>query len=77
MVARGAAAGPLAGVYLYCDAYQPDLRALVARDGRLAGEPNVTLTGGRLDQCVSFGEDADGAAYVLSLAGSIQRIDPA
>ena len=77
VVVRAPGAGPLAGVYLYCDAYQPDLRALVVRDGAVAGEPKVQMSGRRLEQAVSFGEDADGAVYVLSLTGTIRRIDPA
>ncbi|HKH04179.1 MAG TPA: PQQ-dependent sugar dehydrogenase [Acidimicrobiales bacterium] len=72
-------AGPsvpgLEGAYLFTDYCQGVLRALRATDGALA-EQRV-FDDATLGEPVSFGVDAVGDAYVLSLGGEIARVDPA
>ena len=74
-VYRGAAHPGLRGTYLFADAYVGELRAL-----RRVGDHTehhalgVRVPGGVVS---SFGEDADGELYVLSLGGGVYRIDQA
>ena len=80
-VYRGRALPALAGAYFYADYCTAILRSLrrdasgTVRDSwewRPALDPES-----RLSNVSSFGEDADGELYVLSLEGAIYRSDPA
>jgi glucose/arabinose dehydrogenase len=72
VVVRDPALGPLFGRYLYADFYAGVIHsAALAKpvtDDRI--EPDLPT----VPQLVAFGEDADGHIYVVSLAGTVQRI---
>jgi hypothetical protein len=70
---RGALIPALAGAYVFADYCRGRLEAFVPRNGR-ATEARTTL-GPRVDALASFGEDARGELYVLSLAGTVYRIE--
>lgn len=72
-VYRGSAIPDLRGAYVFGDFYNADLRALV-RDGR--GVRHIEL-GVQVDNLASFGQDAAGELYALSLAGPVYRLAPA
>jgi glucose/arabinose dehydrogenase len=72
VVYRGAAIPELTGAYLFTDYCVGQIRALRARDGQTVEERTFDAEAGAL---VSFGEDAAGEVYVLSLDGPIYRID--
>ena len=59
------------GVYFFTDTYSASLQALL--DGRHR-DLGVEVPGGMVS---SFGEDAEGQLYVLSLDGGVFRMDPA
>lgn len=63
----------LDGAFLFSDYCDGRIRAIE----RTADGYEVHDLGIDVDSPISFGTDADGAAYVLSGAGSIVRIDPA
>jgi glucose/arabinose dehydrogenase len=65
----GALKASLDGAYLFADYCKGDLFAL--RDGK------ASALGQHVDSVASFGEDAVGEVYVLSLKGPVFRIDPA
>ncbi len=67
---RGTTIKELAGVYLFGDSCGPRVRGLVQATG---GWHEIDL-GANVDQLVSFGEDAAGELYALSLAGTVYRI---
>ena len=70
-VYRGARLGALlAGRYVFTDSCKGDLRAL-------SPERRVASLGLNAAPVSSFGEDADGELYVLSLKGVVYRLDPA
>jgi glucose/arabinose dehydrogenase len=74
VVYRGSAIPALRGAYLFGDYCAAGVRALVA------DAEQVTDTRSLSDQpaqVVSFGTDADGEVYVVSLSGGIYRLDPA
>jgi glucose/arabinose dehydrogenase len=74
-VYRGSAIPELAGAYLFSDYCEGGVRAIVVDDaGNLVDETRFDLDAPRV---VSFAEDADGEVYVLSLAGTVWRLDPA
>ncbi|MGH9188302.1 MAG: PQQ-dependent sugar dehydrogenase [Acidimicrobiales bacterium] len=73
-VYRGSAIPALVGAYLYGDFCVGELRALVQIDGQVVEEQSLGMTVPNLS---SFGEDADGELWALSLEGPIYRIDPA
>ena len=70
-VYRGERIPDLAGAYLFGDYCRGVLEAFVPRDGRAT---QVRELGPRVDALASFGEDARGELYVLSLAGTVFRI---
>jgi len=72
-VYRGEAIDDLRGAYLYSDFCGGWLRA-VRMNGRDVGD-EATL-GVELPEVASFGQDADGELYLLSLAGGVYRIVP-
>jgi glucose/arabinose dehydrogenase len=73
-VYRGTAVDGLQGWYLFGDYLSGRVWALDTRDGE-----RVRLEGadGAVEALVSFGEDAAGELYVVSLAGRVFRIVPA
>lgn len=74
VVYRGAAIPELTGAYLFSDYCDGRIRAVRAADGVVVEEHVFDAEGSEL---VSFGEDARGEIYVLSLDGTIYRIDAA
>jgi glucose/arabinose dehydrogenase len=72
-VYRGSAIPDLRGAYVFGDFYNPDLRALVP-EGR--GVRHIEL-GVQVENLSSFGEDAAGELYALSLAGPVYLLAPA
>ena len=74
VVYRGEAIPELTGAYLFTDYCVGQIRGLRARDGQTVEERTFDAEAGAL---VSFGEDAAGEVYVLSLDGPIYRIDAA
>ena len=74
VVYRGAAHPELTGAYLFTDYCNGQIRALRAADGGTVEERTFEAGGGDL---VSFGEDAEGEVYVLSLEGPVYRVDVA
>jgi glucose/arabinose dehydrogenase len=74
VVYRGAAIPALRGAHLFGDYCAGGITALVAEGGRLVG---TTRLADEPAQVVSFGTDADGEVYVLSLGGGVYRLDPA
>ncbi|HEX9992705.1 MAG TPA: PQQ-dependent sugar dehydrogenase [Acidimicrobiales bacterium] len=76
VVYRGGAIPALQGAYLFGDYCLARVRALTVEGGRVVAERDLDapVDGGQL---VSFGEDASGEVYVLSLAGDVYRLDPA
>ena len=71
-VYRGDAIPELAGAYVYADLCVGDLEAVRLRDGQVR-QIDLELT---VQAPSSFGEDADGELYVLSLAGGVYRVAP-
>ena len=71
-VYRGDAIPELAGAYVYADLCVGDLEAVQLRDGQVR-QIDLELT---VQAPSSFGEDADGELYVLSLAGGVYRVAP-
>jgi glucose/arabinose dehydrogenase len=78
-VYRGHAIESLRGTYLYADYQTAAFFALRMNGGTLAqGQQNISnnLNPGRdVNRISSFGQDNTGELYVLSLAGSVYRID--
>ena len=74
-VYRGAAIPDLVGTYLFADTYTARVRGLRADGDAYAPiDFDLDVPGGLVS---SFGEDADGELYVLSLDGGVFRIDAA
>jgi glucose/arabinose dehydrogenase len=73
-VYRGTDVPDLVGAYLFGDVCRGVLEAFVLRDGRADGLRDLGLT---VPNLVSFGEDADGELYALSLSGPVYRLRPA
>jgi glucose/arabinose dehydrogenase len=73
-VYRGASQ-PWNGVYFFTDTYTASLRVLHDTGTEIQHRDlGVAVPGGLVS---SFGEDADGELYVLSLDGGVYRLDPA
>ncbi|MFM9607468.1 PQQ-dependent sugar dehydrogenase [Streptomyces niveiscabiei] len=73
-VYRGKAVTGLQGQYVFSDFCDGTLRTLEIRDGRVIAVNDLGVDGGSV---VAFAQAADGELYVLNLAGTISRIDPA
>ena len=71
-VYRGVLIPALAGAYVFADYCRGRLEAFVPRNGRAS---EARTLGPRVDALASFGEDARGELYVLSLAGTVSRIE--
>ena len=74
VVYRGEAIPELTGAYLFSDYCDGRIRAVRAGGGQVVEEHIFEASGTEL---VSFGEDAQGEVYVLSLDGTIYRVDKA
>lgn len=78
-VYRGAAIPALHGAYFYADFATAAFFALRIENGSIVGEPeNITsnLNGDGETSIASFGQDNAGNLYVVSLSGTISRVDP-
>jgi glucose/arabinose dehydrogenase len=64
---------PLYGRYVYGDLCDSRLRVAALRPGRARGD---RLLGVRVSNLVSFGEDARGRVYAVSLDGPVYRLAP-
>ena len=73
-VYRGAAIPELQGAYLYSDYCGGFVRAVRVRGTEVTDEADLGLP---VEQVASFGEDADGELYLLSLDGRVDKIVPA
>jgi glucose/arabinose dehydrogenase len=73
-VYRGQAIPALQGAYVYGDYCAAGVRALVADGNQVTDRAVLSEQPGTV---VSFGTDAKGELYVVSLGGSIYRLDPA
>jgi glucose/arabinose dehydrogenase len=73
-VYRGNRIPGLAGAYLYADFCLGRVQAALVSSDRVVASRDL---GVQADQLSSFGEDAAGELYALSLAGGVYRIDPA
>ena len=73
-VYRGDRIPEMVGAYIYGDFCEGEVRALIVRDGEVVDDRVLGLS---VDQLTSFGQDADGELYVLSLDGPVYRIVPA
>ncbi len=74
VVYRGAGHPRATGAYLFGDYCAGGITALVAEGGRLIDTARLA---DQPAQVASFGTDADGEVYVLSLGGGVYRLDPA
>jgi glucose/arabinose dehydrogenase len=72
-VYRGSAIPKLEGVYVFGDLCDGHVRTLRVRNGRVTRGPPLNV---RVDALVSFGEDAAGEIYLLSLYRGIYRLEP-
>jgi hypothetical protein len=73
LVVRDPALGSLTGRYLYADFYAGVIHSLqLATPSALGDRVETDLP--TVPNLVSFGEDADAHVYVVSLAGSVQRL---
>jgi glucose/arabinose dehydrogenase len=73
-VYRGTRIPKLTGAYLYSDACEGTINALVQQDGKVVAQRSMNV---HADSPSSFGQDASGELYVVSLGGPIYRVDPA
>ncbi|MGH3665883.1 MAG: PQQ-dependent sugar dehydrogenase, partial [Egibacteraceae bacterium] len=73
-VYRGDAIPGLGGAYLYTDFCGGQLEALRLEGGEVADQAQLPVS---VEQAVSFGEDAEGELYLLSLSGPVYRLVPA
>lgn len=75
-VYRGDSIPFLDGVYLYGDFCAGNILGLRQARGEATEQLDLGLSAGA-DQLASFGQDLDGEVYVLTLGGTLYRIDPA
>ncbi|WP_338682380.1 PQQ-dependent sugar dehydrogenase [Streptomyces acidiscabies] len=73
-VYRGKAVTGLQGQYVFSDYCDGTLRTLEITNGRVTGVNDLGVDGGSV---VAFAQAGDGELYVLDLAGTVSRIDPA
>jgi hypothetical protein len=73
-VYRGHDIPALVGAYVFGDFCLGRLEALRLRQG---SEPQVVELGPVVENLASFGEDANGELYALSLSGPVYRLVPA
>ena len=70
---RDRSLGTLYGAYVYGDLCDSNLRVARLRSGGARGDRAL---GPRVSQLVSFGEDARGRVYAVSLEGGVFRLAP-
>ncbi|HEX4942154.1 MAG TPA: PQQ-dependent sugar dehydrogenase, partial [Actinomycetota bacterium] len=70
-VYRGEAIPALFGAYLFGDLCIGEIEALRVENGRVTGH---SILGPVVENLSSFGEDADGELYAMSLSGGVYRI---
>ncbi|WP_445148991.1 PQQ-dependent sugar dehydrogenase [Baekduia sp. Peel2402] len=70
-VVRDPALPDLANRYIYADTYRGDIRAVTLAPGGAAGD---AATGLHVNTLASFGEDACGRVYAVSLDGPVYRL---
>jgi glucose/arabinose dehydrogenase len=70
-VYRGEAIPELSGAYLFGDLCIGEIEALSVENGRVTGHRAL---GPVVENLSSFGEDADGELYAMSLSGGVYRI---
>ncbi len=70
-VIRDKGLGSLYGAYVYGDFCEPHLRVARLRSGRARGDRRL---GPQVSQLASFGEDARGRVYAMSLDGAVYRL---
>jgi glucose/arabinose dehydrogenase len=75
-VYRGQALPELWGAYLFGDYCEGEVRALLVADGEV-GEERALGVSVAPNTLASFGRDADGEVFVLSLSGTVFKIEPA
>jgi hypothetical protein len=79
-VYRGSAIPDLRGTYLYADYTSNEILALRMEAGQVAqGQTAITGNlnpGQNVESIASFGQDNAGEMYIVSLDGSVYRIDP-
>jgi hypothetical protein len=73
-VYRGQDIPALVGTYVFADFCHGRLEAFRLESGQARGH---TELGPQVENVASFGEDADGELYVLSLSGPVFRVVPA
>jgi glucose/arabinose dehydrogenase len=73
-VYRGTKIPGLVGAFLYGDVCAGWMRAVRQEGGKLVDQADLPV---KVDQLDSFGQDAAGELYALSLGGGVYRIDPA
>ena len=73
VVYRGTAIPALRGAYLYGDFCRPQVLGLTLADGRVSAVRELGIEVGGLS---SFGEDASGEVYLLSLRGDVFKLVP-
>ena len=76
-VYRGTAAPTLAGRYFFADFCGTWVRSFRVSDGEAVDVMDHTVDFGPISQITSFGEDALGELYIVSLGGEVYRIGPA
>ena len=74
VVYRGERIPDLQGAYHFGDYCKQGLHGLTLEDGAVDAQREL---GVEVSSLVSIDEDADGEVYLLSLDGSIDRLDPA
>ena len=72
-VYRGEAIPDLSGAYLFGDLCIGEIEALGVENGRVTGHAAL---GPVVENPSSFGEDADGELYAMSLGGGVYRLAP-
>lgn len=72
-VYRGSAVPHLNGAYLYSDNCNGTIKAIVVRKGKVTQRGSLGISA---DSVASFGQDASGELYVLTLGGPVYRIVP-
>ena len=70
-VYRGRVIAGLQGAYVFADYCLGRISALVQRDGHVVDQRTFST---EVPQLASFGEDADGELYALSLEGPVYRL---
>jgi hypothetical protein len=73
-VYRGSAIPDLRGAYVFADYCGGQLRAFLQQGGRVVED---RMLGVAVSDVSSFGEDAAGELYVLSLSGSMYKLERA